>query len=316
MGVKRFLPLIKELCSDAFKTIQIKTLMGSTIAIDGTLWLYQILCAVRKSNDGAILNSKGDDITILNTLFSRLLFLKKMKIKPIFVFDGKPPEFKDDIIRNRKSAKKKAQDKIDCNDYTSSTEKKQLIQKSSHITKKDITNCRKLLDLMGIPYIDSPSEADAQLGYLYKNGIVDYVITEDSDIIIYGANKIIRNFKSSASTCELLDMNVFYEKISLSQRNLAEIAIILGCDYYPGIKGIGHKRILKMINENNIDINLVNEEDKELIKKIIKFYLEPIGIKPKETELNKKSNIIELVTFLKNYVQINEKKINLAMTYI
>jgi hypothetical protein len=71
-----------------------------------------------------------------------------------------------------------------------------------------------------------------------------------------------------------------------------------------------------MINENNIDINLVNEEDKELIKKIIKFYLEPIGIKPKETELNKKSNIIELVTFLKNYVQINEKKINLAMTYI
>ena len=70
------------------ETIQIKTLSGKTIGIDGTLWLYQILCAIRKSNNGALLNSKGDDITILNTLFNRLLSLKKLKIKPIFVFDG------------------------------------------------------------------------------------------------------------------------------------------------------------------------------------------------------------------------------------
>jgi len=314
MGVKRFLPLIKEICNEAFKTIQIKTLSGKTIGIDGTLWLYQILCAIRKSNNGALLNSKGDDITILNTLFNRLLSLKKLKIKPIFVFDGKPPDFQKDIIDSRKCAKKKAQDKIDNNDYETSIEKQKLLQKSSNITKKDIQNCKKLLDLMGIPYVDSPSEADAQLGYLYKNGIIDYVITEDSDIIIYGANKIIRNFKSSALTCDLLNMDIFYEKTNITQKNLAQIAIILGCDYYPGIKGVGQKRIIKMIEDNNINID--NECDKELIDKIIKFYLEPIGVKLKESELKKKSNIINLVEFLKNYVEINEKKINFAMNYI
>jgi flap endonuclease-1 len=117
-----------------------------------------------------------------------------MNIIPIYVFDGKPPEFKTKLINLRREVKQKANDKLTEN--ITEEEKIKYFKRSVSISKKQIDECIELLELMGIPYIIAPEEADSQCAELVKCGIADGVLTEDMDIMTFGADKIYRNLTS------------------------------------------------------------------------------------------------------------------------
>jgi flap endonuclease-1 len=108
-------------------------------------------------------------------------------------------------------------------------------KRSSQISKEQWDQCRDLLDMMGIPYVNAPEEADSQCAYLARNGLVDAVLTEDMDILTFGSTKIIRNITShKIETSEIVLVDLL-NKLELTYEQFVEFCILLGTDYCVGI---------------------------------------------------------------------------------
>ena len=114
-------------------------------------------------------------------------------------------------------------------------EKIKYFKRSASISKEQWEQCRDLLQIMGVPYVMAPEEADSQCAYLAKNNLVDAVYTEDMDILTFGSPKIVRNLTShKIETTEIILKDVL-EKLDLNQDQFIEFCILLGSDYLNGI---------------------------------------------------------------------------------
>lgn len=278
MGVKKLPKSLEEIYKELDKkepiryNIPVKSLENKSVAIDASLWMYQGKCAILGTS-GGIQNKEGTDISVIVAILNRILYLLKSGIKPIFIFDGKPPQFKTKILKQRKDNKDKAKEKLKNENYSSIIEKNKLQQRVCNLTKSDISLFKELLSLLGIPYINSPGEADSQCAFLFKNKIVNFIISDDSDIMVFGGNKIIKEFKSSAKTVEVFDLDVFYKNTGFQQNDIIDIALLLGCDYYEGVKGIGIKRIIKTIH--NKETLFPDEKKDKTVMEIIDYFINP-----------------------------------------
>ena len=133
----------------------------------------------------------------------------------------------------------------------------QLLQEKLHKAKRDsdevtenmIGDVQELLKRFGIPYITAPMEAEAQCAELYKIGLVDGIITDDSDCFLFGGDRIYKNMFSQKQFVECYLKNDIEDKIGLSRENLIELAILLGSDYTEGIKGIGPVLAVEILAE-------------------------------------------------------------------
>lgn len=259
MGIKNMLKflnnydgIIKELEYDNFKY--------EKVAIDISIVLYQVIIAIR--NTGADLtNQQGEITSHILGLFNRTINLLKKNIIPIYVFDGKPPEFKTKVLEQRRNVKKKAYEKLEVAE--TQEEKIKYFKKTVSISKKQLQECKELLDLMGIPYIEAPEEADSQCAYLVKNGFADSVMTEDMDILTFGAKKIYRNLSSYKKKTLEIKLDDILKTIDLTYEQFIELCILFGCDYSDKIKNVNtdiiyqyyykFKNIETTINELNND---------------------------------------------------------------
>ena len=91
---------------------------------------------------------------------------------------------------------------------------------------------------MGIPYISAPAEADSQCAYMVKNNIATSVLTEDMDILTFGADKIYRNLASRKKKTLEINLKDILQKIDLSYDQFVEFCMLLGCDYCDRVKDI------------------------------------------------------------------------------
>lgn len=98
---------------------------------------------------------------------------------------------------------------------------------------------KELLGILGIPWVDSPMEAEAQCVELEAQGYVDGVITEDSDVFLFGAKQVYRGLLSQSCTVESYNSLEIQQTLGLTRLQLVCLAQLLGCDYHPGIPGIG-----------------------------------------------------------------------------
>ena len=124
-----------------------------------------------------------------------------------------------------------------------------------------INESKKLLDLLGIPWVDAPSEGEAQVASLLNQGMVDYGASQDFDTVLFGASKFIRNLTLSGRrklpkqqkwvevSPEIIDLEMSFQKLELNREQLIDVAILMGTDFNPGIDGVGPKRGLKLIQE-------------------------------------------------------------------
>lgn len=116
---------------------------------------------------------------------------------------------------------------------------------------------KKIISVLNLPFIDSPSESDAQCGFLCKNNLVDGVITEDNDILLYGGT-VYKNFFRKNKYILKYDPCVIKNNLGLSTVDLINIGFVLGSDYTIGIKGIGIKKVrdyIKTKEFNSIEKN-------------------------------------------------------------
>lgn len=126
--------------------------------------------------------------------------------------------------------------------------RKQQIRDSDEVSTEMIKDIQELLANFGIPYITAPMEAEAQCAELLKLGLVDGIITDDSDVFLFGGDRIYKNMFHEKNYVEFYDFQRIEKNLDLDRNKLIELAHLLGSDYTPGLKGIGPVTSVEILN--------------------------------------------------------------------
>ncbi|NJD78620.1 MAG: flap endonuclease-1 [Candidatus Methanoperedens sp.] len=243
------------------KEIELTDLKGKIIAIDAFNILYQFLSIIRQRDGTPLIDSHGEVTSHLSGFLYRTTNLIEEGIKPVFVFDGEPPQFKNATIEERKKIRIEARVKWDVAKAEGSEDVFKYAQASSHIKGNMVEDAKKLLEFMGVPVIQSPSEGEAQAAFIVRNKDAYAAGSQDYDALLFGAPLVIRNLAATGKRKlpgkgvyvdvkpEIIDLEDGLIKLGISREQLVDIALLVGTDYNEGIKGIGPKKALKSIKK-------------------------------------------------------------------
>ncbi|KAI7792852.1 flap endonuclease 1 [Triplophysa rosa] len=286
MGIHGLAKLIADHAPSAIKEQDMKNFFGRKIAIDASMCMYQFLIAVRQ--DGNVLqNEDGETTSHLMGMFYRTIRILESGIKPVYVFDGKPPQLKSGELEKRGERRAEAEKLLAQAQEAGEQENidkfsKRLVK----VTKQHNEECKRLLTLMGVPYIEAPCEAEASCAALVKTGKVYATATEDMDGLTFGTSILLRHL--TASEAKKLPIQEFHfsrilQEMGLTHQQFIDLCILLGCDYCGTIKGIGPKRAIDLIKQHgsieeildNIDPNKHPAPEEWLYKEARDLFLEP-----------------------------------------
>lgn len=232
-------------------------------------------------------------------MFYRTIRLLENGIKPVYVFDGKPPDLKSDELNKRAERREEAQKQFEkATEAGDEADMDKFSRRLVRVTKEHAAECKDLLKLMGVPYIDAPCEAEAQCAAMVKSGKVYATATEDMDALTFGSKILLRHLTSSqAKKLPVKEYN--YDKIlngfQLNEQEFIDLCILLGCDYCESIKGIGPKRAIELINQHrniekilqNIDTKKYTIPDNWNYEEARKLFVNPEIMNPDEIEVRK-----------------------------
>jgi flap endonuclease-1 len=260
MGIKdlnKFLKKYNPSCLVSSKMIDYK---NKTIAIDTSLIIYKYISAMRKT--GKDLTSNDGKITShLLGILNLIVKLLKLKITPVFIFDGKPPEIKKNTLKKRYDSKKLAEEKLE-NEELTDEQKITYFMQSTRITSEIIDDTKELLDTCGIPYIQAPEEADPQCVCLLENKLIYAVATEDMDLLTFKCERLLKNFFSNKDE-EIIEINYnkMIEGLNLDNNQFLDLCILLGCDYLPTLQGLGLVKSYNYIKKYKSIENILELKD-------------------------------------------------------
>lgn len=245
--------LLKENAPLASKSNEIKTFFGRKVAIDASMCLYQFLIAVRQQDGQQLTNDDGETTSHLMGMFYRTLRMIDNSIKPCYVFDGKPPVLKGGELEKRLARREQATKNIEALKESGTAEELAKFERRTvKVTREQNEEAKKLLDLMGIPYVNAPCEAEAQCAELAKGGKVYAAASEDMDTLCYKTPFLLRHLTFSEQRKEPIqeiDVAKVLEALEMDQKQFVELCILLGCDYCESIRGVGPVSAFKLIKE-------------------------------------------------------------------
>ncbi|XP_071569914.1 exonuclease 1 isoform X2 [Temnothorax nylanderi] len=246
MGITGLLPFLEK----SSRRTNIKEFSGGTVAIDSYCWLHKgVFSCAEKLMMGQTTNA------YVLYCMKYINMLLKYKIKPILVFDGRRLPAKEQTeIKRRESRQINRRKAIELIQMGQVTEGTNLLKRAIDITHEIALELIKHCQNENIDCITAPYEADAQLAYLNINGIADVVITEDSDLTLFGCKKIFfkMDFNGNGVLIEqdrlYLAMDMRPEQFDMDK--FRHICILSGCDYLPSLPGIGLGKARKFITRN------------------------------------------------------------------
>jgi len=264
MGILGLSKLVADVASHAIKENEIKNYFGRKVAIDASMSLYQFLIAIRQQDGGAQLTSEdGETTSHLMGFFYRTIRMVENGIKPVYVFDGKPPTMKAGELEKRKEKRDLAQTALDkAKEEGNMEEVDKQSKRLVKVGKNHVAECKMLLKFMGIPFVEAPCEAEAQCAELVKGGKVYAAGTEDMDTLTFGTNILLRHL--TFSEARKMPIKEFYldkvlEGFEMDQDMFIDLCILLGCDYVDKIKGIGPKKAIELVKKyKNIETIVEN----------------------------------------------------------
>ncbi|CAD5208430.1 unnamed protein product [Bursaphelenchus xylophilus] len=264
MGIKDLNKVITENAEKGTKEAEIKAFLGRKVAVDASMSLYQFLIAIRQDNS-QLTNEQGETTSHLNGMFYRTIRMMENGIKPVYVFDGKPPELKSGELEKRTERRDEAQKQLDEALEKQDTEMIEKFQRRLvKVTKEQNEQCKRLLRAMGVPVVEAPCEAEAQCAELAKKGKVYATATEDMDALTFGSTVLLRHLTfSEAKKIPIKEYNLsrILECLELTNEQFIDLCILLGCDYCPSIKGIGPKKAYEYIKTYGTIENLLENLD-------------------------------------------------------
>ncbi|MFH1522143.1 MAG: flap endonuclease-1 [archaeon] len=257
------------------KEIELSDLKGKIVAIDAFNTLYQFLTTIRQPDGTPLMDKNGDITSHLSGLFYRNINLLQEGIKPVYVFDGTPPELKQAEIEKRKEAKRIAEQK-----YEEAKEKKDIGEMKKYggrfvkITDEIIQQSKELLEALGIPVIQALAEGEAEAATLARTNKVWAAASQDYDALLYGATYLVRNLTSARRRKtssglyidikpELIEFQQVVTKLGIDKDQLICLAILVGTDYNPGgVRGLGQKRALEIVQQYEYPVEIFNQVQK------------------------------------------------------
>ncbi len=271
---------------------KLEAFTSKIVAIDAYNAIYQFLAIIRGPDGLHLSDANGKVTSHLSGLFYRNINFLSLGIKPVYVFDGKPPSLKSAEIEHRKQIKKEATIKyekaIAAGDLPSA---RKYAQQTTSLRDSMVQDSKKILSLFGIPYIEAPSEGEATAAHLTKIGLAYASASQDYDSILFGAKKLVRNFTNSGRRKipnrnsyidiepEIIDTKKTLKSLGLTSEQIVDVGILIGTDFNPdGFERIGPKTALKMIKQYTRleDIpNVQDQLDKIDYQQIRKIFLEP-----------------------------------------
>lgn len=245
------------------QTLALDDLRGRSLAVDGNGELYQFLALIRLRDGTPLCDSKGRITSHLSGLFYRTTrLIADYRLQLAFVFDGAPPVLKAGEIERRRAIRRRYEDEraeaLRAGDTATAYSKATM---TSRLTRAMVDEARELLRLMGIPTVQAPSEGEAQAARMARDGRVWAAGSKDYDSLLFGAPRLLRfltisgkEFLPSQGTFrpivpELIDRDALLRELRIEARQLVDLAILVGTDFNEGIKGIGPKKALKLVQQ-------------------------------------------------------------------
>jgi len=273
--------------------VDFKSLSGKSVAIDAYNTLYQFLAIIRQP-DGTPLKDRSGRITShLSGLLYRTANLVEMGIKVAYVFDGVPPALKEVEIKRRAKVKAEALVKYERALKEGKVEEaRSYAQMTSKLKDYMPEDSKRLLTELGVPWIQAPSEGEAQAAYLTRKRATDYCGSQDYDSLLFGATALVRNVTISGRrkiprknvyvevVPEIMKLDQVLKELEITREQLIDVAMLVGTDFNPdGVKGIGPKTALKLIKKHGSVEEAVTElKDAEFPvepKRIREIFLNP-----------------------------------------
>ncbi|AQK88068.1 Flap endonuclease 1 [Zea mays] len=214
MGIKGLTKLLADNAPKAMKEQKFESYFGRKIAVDASMSIYQFLIVVGRTGMETLTNEAGEVTSHLQGMFNRTIRLLEAGIKPVYVFDGKPPDMKKQELAKRYSKRDDAtKDLTEAVEVGDKDAIEKLSKRTVKVTRQHNEDCKRLLRLMGVPVVEAPSEAEAECAALCIN------------------DKVL-------------------EELELTMDQFIDLCILCGCDYCDSIKGIGGQTALKLIRQH------------------------------------------------------------------
>jgi flap endonuclease-1 len=281
--------------------IEISKLAGKVIAVDAPNIIMGLFNFARKNPDGSyaglILDRTQRPISHLYGLLYRINFYYSKNIFPIFCFDGLDSELKKIKTKDRLNDFRFTQKLYNSAYQSGDRERVRLIAMSKeYLWPNIIKESQQMLGALGVPYINSPASAESQCAQLVKDRIANYSNSQDFDSLLFGCPRVIQNLSKSLRrkvqgkwrynkiVPYLINLKENLNRLEIDQFHLVDMAILIGNDYFPGIKKIGPKHAFKFVkNYKNLERVIEHEKESydftslthEIIMKVREIFLLP-----------------------------------------
>jgi 5'-3' exonuclease len=229
MGIRYLNRFLKDNASPSIKLCKLSELSGKKIAVDISIYMYRF----------------ASDDTLIENIYLMLAVFRNYNIIPIFIFDGKPPPEKRELLQKRKDDKQQAEQEyielkknLEINKDMDDADKQEIIynmdmlkKKFVSINKNDTEKIKKLIRAYGATYYDAPGEADELCAMLTIKEKVWGCLSEDMDMFVYGCPRVIRYISLLNHTAVIYDVKGILHNLGISQKELRQICVLSGTDY-------------------------------------------------------------------------------------
>lgn len=227
MGIKHLNRFLKEHCKQSIQIVNLESMRGKKIAVDVSIYMYRY----------------ASDDALLENMYLMLATFRHYNIIPIFIFDGKPPAEKTELLKKRKEDKLGAlneynQIQAQLKTVDNPAERQEMIASMEllkrtfvHIDSKQIQQVKQLIRAYGATYYDAPGEADELCAMLVIQKKVWACLSEDMDLFVYGCNRVLRYLSLANHTVVSYDLKGILSELEITQQNLREICVLSGTDY-------------------------------------------------------------------------------------
>ncbi len=248
MGIKKLLTLL-----DIVREGKIQDYQGKKVGVDGYAWIHK--CLYYTGHDYVVHKDKSTYFLKISNIFNGLL---KRGIKICIIFDGDKLPSKqgtEDIREGLREEKKELANLYlqQGNHELANRKLSECIDVTPQLAFETYQFLRQKMKL-DFEVIVAPYEADAQLGYLSKIGYIDAVISEDTDMLVFGAKKVIFKLTHECAFDEIrleeLGNNKMYSFDGWTHDQFIQFCIFCGCDYLKNLHNQGAKRIYPLFNNN------------------------------------------------------------------
>lgn len=276
------------------RKISLDDLSGRSLAVDAYNTLYQFLAIIRQPDGTPLMDRERRITSHLSGVLYRTANLGEKGIRVVYVFDGRPPELKEmEIMRRRRAREEAAVKYEDALRAGRIDEARKYAQATATLKELMVEDTKRLLNALGVPWVQAPSEGEAQAAHMAARGDVWAAASQDHDSLLFGAPRMLKNLTISGRRRlpgrqayvevepELLSLEEVLANLRITREQLIKVGILVGTDYNPdGIKGIGPKTALRLVREHgdltSITANNMGIVLPENVKRIEELFMKPV----------------------------------------